>query len=84
MAIIGEDSAGATVLTDESVRRRRVGMATGASEDGALKLVSNLHYLRTALAANAELTEGDISSPPPLESRRDVPRRYRKTDGSGA
>ncbi|MDG1371382.1 MAG: DUF4159 domain-containing protein [Paracoccaceae bacterium] len=62
MAIIGEDSAGATVLTDESVRRRRVGMATGASEDGALKLVSNLHYLRTALASGAELTEGDVSS----------------------
>ena len=61
MAIIGEDSAGASVLTDESVRRRRVGMATGASEDGALKLVSNLHYLRTALSSSAELTEGGVS-----------------------
>ena len=52
---------GATALTDESVRRRRVGMATGASEDGALKLVSNLHYLRTALSSSAELTEGGVS-----------------------
>ncbi len=62
MAIIGEDSAGAAVLTDESVRRRRVGLASGSSEDGALKLISNLHYLRTALSQGAELSEGDIAS----------------------
>ncbi|MEM7267875.1 MAG: DUF4159 domain-containing protein [Pseudomonadota bacterium] len=62
MAILGEDSAGAAALTDESVRRRRVGLASGGSEDGALKLVSNLHYLRTALAAGSELTEGTIGN----------------------
>ncbi len=60
VALIGEDSAGATALTDESVRRRRVGLVSEGSEDGGLRLVSNLHYLRTALTAHAELVEGDI------------------------
>lgn len=59
-ALVGEDSAGAVALTDESVRRRRVGLATGASADESLRLVSNLHYLRTALAQSSELAEGGI------------------------
>ncbi|MEO1613934.1 MAG: LytTR family transcriptional regulator, partial [Pseudomonadota bacterium] len=59
-AIISQESAGATALTDESVRRRRVGLTSGASEDGALRLVSNLHYLRAALSETADVVEGGI------------------------
>ncbi|MFV0474774.1 MAG: DUF4159 domain-containing protein [Pikeienuella sp.] len=61
-AIIGAESAGATVLTDEGVRRRRVGLAAGGVEDQGLRLVSSLHYLRTALTRDAELVEGDVGA----------------------
>ncbi|MGB1215335.1 MAG: DUF4159 domain-containing protein [Pikeienuella sp.] len=60
VALLGPPSAGAAALTDQSVRRRRVGLAAGGGEDEALRLVSSLHYLRTALGASAELTEGGI------------------------
>ncbi|QIE55983.1 DUF4159 domain-containing protein [Pikeienuella piscinae] len=62
VAMIGEDSAGATALTDESVRRRRVGLAAGGSDEGGLRLISSLHYLRTALESSAELVEGEIET----------------------
>ncbi len=61
LALIEEESAGAVALTDESQRRRRVGLAAGAAEDGGLRLVSSLHYLRTALERNAEVVEGSVS-----------------------
>ena len=60
IAIIDADSAGATVLTDESVRRRRVGLTSGGSEEGSLRLISNLHYLRSALETNADVVEGGV------------------------
>ncbi|WP_340108223.1 DUF4159 domain-containing protein [Pikeienuella sp. HZG-20] len=62
VALIGEESAGAVALTDESVRRRRVGLATGDADDDGLRLVSSLHYLRTALETNASLIEGDVGT----------------------
>ncbi|MEM7547188.1 MAG: DUF4159 domain-containing protein [Pseudomonadota bacterium] len=60
VALMAEDSAGSAALTDESVRRRRVGLIAGGSGDGSLRLVSNLHYLRTALNQHAEVVEGGI------------------------
>lgn len=60
VALIGQESAGGAALTDESVRRRRVGLISGGGDDEGLRLVSNLHYLRTALARNAEVIEGGI------------------------
>ncbi|MEM8751899.1 MAG: BatA domain-containing protein, partial [Pseudomonadota bacterium] len=60
VALIGGASAGGAALTDESVRRRRVGLVSAEQEDTGLRLVSNLHYLRTALARNADVVEGGI------------------------
>lgn len=60
-AIVGDKSAGAVILTDESLRLKRVGLSTGGSEESSLRLLSNLHYLRTALAASADLVEGEIA-----------------------
>ncbi len=60
VALLGEESAGAVALTDESQRRRRVGLSAGGSEAESLRLVSSLHYLRTALARNAEVVEGTV------------------------
>ncbi|MGB0506764.1 MAG: DUF4159 domain-containing protein [Pikeienuella sp.] len=61
-ALVGNDSAGAVVLTDESLRLKRVGLSTGGSEESALRLLSNLHYLRSALSVSADLVEGDVAS----------------------
>lgn len=60
IALIGEESAGGVALTDESIRRRRVGLAGGGAEESGLRLISSLHYLRTALERNAELVEGRV------------------------
>lgn len=53
-------SAGAAVLADDSVRRRKVGLVgSGATE--AQQLLSPLHYLRQALAPSADLVEGAVA-----------------------
>lgn len=61
MTIAGSDSAGAVALADDAVRRRRAGLVSGGSESEAQRLVSDLHYLRTALGGAAEVVEGGIS-----------------------
>lgn len=53
-------SAGGTALTDDAVRRKRVGLLSGASEDGARPLTSMLHYLHQALIPTAEVLGGQI------------------------
>ncbi len=60
IAIAGVESAGAVALADEGVRRRRAGLVSGGSAAEALRLVSDLHYLRAALEGAAEVVEGDI------------------------
>jgi hypothetical protein len=70
LTIDGAESAGATALADEGVRRRRAGLVSGGSAAETQRLISDLHYLRTALADRAELVEGDIGAV--LESRPDV------------
>lgn len=70
LALIGVESAGAVALADEGVRRRRAGLVSGGSAVEAQRLVSDLHYLRTALTGRAELVEGDIAEV--LETRPDV------------
>ncbi len=55
--IIGQPTAGAVSLTDDSLKRREIALIpSGASQEG-LQLLSPLHYLREALAPNAELIE---------------------------
>ncbi|MFN3614829.1 MAG: BatA domain-containing protein, partial [Rubrimonas sp.] len=70
LALVGVESAGAVALADEGVRRRRAGLVSGGSAVEAQRLVSDLHYLRAALAGRAEVVEGDIAAV--LETRPDV------------
>lgn len=51
-------SAGAVVLVDDGLRRRRVGLMAGRDAEG-LALLSQQHYLRQALADTVELIEAD-------------------------
>ncbi|MFD1881120.1 DUF4159 domain-containing protein [Paracoccus pacificus] len=57
-----QDSAGAVVLADDRVRRRKVALvgSTVANTEGQA-LLSPLHYLRRALAPTTELSEGGLS-----------------------
>lgn len=59
--IVGERSAGAVSLTDDSLARRQVALLTQA-EDEAQDLLSPLFYLRNALAPTADLIEGDLET----------------------
>jgi hypothetical protein len=60
MTLLTGPSAGGTALTDDAVRRKRVGLLSGAAEDGARPLTSQLHYLQQALAPTAEVMDGGI------------------------
>ncbi|MBV7407683.1 DUF4159 domain-containing protein [Maritimibacter sp. DP1N21-5] len=57
--IEGVRSAGAVTLADDSLRRRKVALIGGDSEE-ALELLSPLHYLREALVPTADVMEGSI------------------------
>ncbi|SEA89442.1 DUF4159 domain-containing protein [Rubrimonas cliftonensis] len=70
LEIVGADSAAAVSLADEGVRRRRAGLVSGGTSTEAQRLVSDLHYLRAALAERAEVVEGDVAEV--LEARPDV------------
>ncbi len=57
LEIAGEASAGAVALADERWRRRSIGIVSGASAEEAQPLLSDVYYLRRALAPYAELRE---------------------------
>ncbi len=59
-AIEGVASAGAVVLTDDSLRRRRVGLIGPVGAREGLDLLSPLYYLQKALEPSAELIEGSL------------------------
>ncbi|BAE52668.1 BatA domain-containing protein [Paramagnetospirillum magneticum] len=59
LEIEGERSAGATLLLDESSRRRSVGMAGG--DPSAAPLLDRLYYVERALAPHAELKRGEVA-----------------------
>ncbi|RMF40996.1 MAG: DUF4159 domain-containing protein [Alphaproteobacteria bacterium] len=61
LAIIGRPAAGAVTLTDAAVRRRKVGLLSGAQEQEGATLVSPLHYLRKALVPTAEVIEASLA-----------------------
>ena len=60
-AIEGEASAGAVVLADDRVRRRKVALVGDARTTEGQSLLSPLHYLRQALAPSADLVEGGLA-----------------------
>jgi uncharacterized protein DUF4159/aerotolerance regulator-like protein len=57
--IVGESSAGAVRLLDDSWRRRRIGLISGENTDAAQPLLSPLFYLEKALSPFAEIRVGD-------------------------
>lgn len=58
----GGASAGAVVLADDRVKRRKVGLVgSGADQAEGQQLLSPLHYIRRALVPVADLVEGGLS-----------------------
>lgn len=60
--VMGQRSAGAVSLTDDSLKRRKVALI-GGRDDAAegLQLLSPTHYLRQALEPVAELIDGSLA-----------------------
>ncbi len=58
--IEGLRSAGAVALSDDSLSRREVALIAGREDREGLELLSPLHYLRQALAPNADLLTGAL------------------------
>ncbi|SFE50355.1 DUF4159 domain-containing protein [Roseivivax sediminis] len=54
-------SAGATTLSDDSLRRREVALIAGTENREGLELLSPLHYLQGALEPTADLIDGALS-----------------------
>lgn len=60
-AVEGESHAGAVVLADDRVKRRKVGLVGEADRQvEGQELLSPLHYLRRALAPTTDLVEGGL------------------------
>ena len=60
--IVGQRSAGAVSLTDDSLKRRKVALiAGGATDREGLQLLSPTHYLRQALMPVADVLEGGLA-----------------------
>jgi len=58
--IAGQGHAGATTLTDDSLRRREVALIAGRENREGLELLSPLHYLEQALAPSADILDGAL------------------------
>lgn len=60
--LVGQRSAGAVSLTDDSLKRRKVALIGGRDETAeGLQLLSPTHYLRQALQPVAELIDGSLT-----------------------
>uniref|UniRef100_A0A9E7ZHN9 DUF4159 domain-containing protein n=1 Tax=Bosea sp. NBC_00436 TaxID=2969620 RepID=A0A9E7ZHN9_9HYPH len=66
LEIIGERSAGAVALLDDSAKRRRVGLVSGATADTAQPLLSPTYYLSRAIQPFAEIREPRQGSTDPI------------------
>ncbi len=64
--IVGERSAGAVLLLDDSSRRRRVGLVTGVTADVATPLLSPVYYLSRALGPFADVREARPGATDPI------------------
>ncbi|QHQ36136.1 DUF4159 domain-containing protein [Algicella marina] len=56
-----ERSAGAVALTDDGLKRRKVGIIAGAQEEEAARLNSPLFYIGKALETSADLIEAPLT-----------------------
>ncbi len=59
--ILGQRTAGAVSLTDDSLKRRKIAIIGGGADKEGLVLLSPTHYLREALAPVADLIEGNLT-----------------------
>ncbi|MBS0574570.1 MAG: DUF4159 domain-containing protein [Proteobacteria bacterium] len=59
--VAGRASAGAVVLADDALRRRKVGIVEAQAPREGLELLSPAHYLRQALKPGADLVEGTLA-----------------------
>src|SRR3546814_15201614 len=60
LSIEGETTAGATVLLDERWRRRPVGLVIAGTDQQTQPLLSERHYLDSALQPFTELRKGTV------------------------
>ncbi|PRY23765.1 putative membrane protein (TIGR02226 family) [Aliiruegeria haliotis] len=58
--IVGNRSAGAVTLTDDSLKRREVALIASRDDREGLELLSPLHFLRQALEPTADLLDGAL------------------------
>ena len=58
--IAGQGHAGATSLTDDSLKRREVALIAGREDREGLELLSPLHYLEQALQPTADILGGAL------------------------
>lgn len=68
--IDGHSSAGAALLADDAIRRRKVALAGGGRAGEGQTLLSPLHYVRGALDPSADLIQGAL--PELLDAAPDV------------
>ncbi|GAA3866618.1 DUF4159 domain-containing protein [Celeribacter arenosi] len=54
-------NAASVRLADDSIKRREVGLVTARESREGLELLSQLHYIRAALAGNADVVEGNLT-----------------------
>lgn len=59
--LLGQRSAGAVSLTDDSLKRRKIAVIGGAPDREGLPLLQPTYYLRQALVPVADLVEGGLS-----------------------
>ncbi|MEM9210705.1 MAG: DUF4159 domain-containing protein [Pseudomonadota bacterium] len=70
LQIAGIPSAGAVVLSDSSLKRKRVGLYSPVADEEATNLIDPLHYLRNALVENSDTFEADLG--PMIDAGPDV------------
>ena len=61
LEILGQRTAGAVSLTDDSLKRRKIALIGAGSDREGLQLLSATHYLRQALAPVADLIDGGLT-----------------------
>ncbi len=59
--LLGQRTAGAVSLTDDSLKRRKIALIGGSADREGLQLLSPTHYLRQALAPMADLIDGGLT-----------------------
>jgi len=62
VVLAGQRSAGAVVVTGDTVQRRKIALISAADQQEAADLMSDVFYLRKALVPTAEVIETDLKT----------------------